>query len=42
MKQVYKLVTLEDPSLQNIEICFSLLKIFHSKFEKDTLCPLGP
>jgi len=40
MQQVYKLVTLQDPSLQNIEICFILLRICHQKFELDTLCPL--
>jgi len=42
MQQVCPLVTLQDPSLQNIEICFTLLRICHCKFEEDTLCLLGP
>jgi len=42
MQQVGKLVTLQDPSLQNIEVCFTLPRICHFKFEKDTLYPLGP
>jgi len=42
MQQVCKLVILQDLNLQNIEICFTLPRIYHWKFEEDTLCPLGP
>jgi len=41
MQQVYKIFTLEDPSLQNIEIFFTLLRICHWKCKEDTLCSLG-
>jgi len=38
MQEVYQLVTLQVPTLQNIEICFILLRFASENFEGDTFC----
>jgi len=42
MQQVCQFVTLQDLTLQNIEICFTQMRICHWKFEGDTLCAFSP
>jgi len=38
MQEICQFVTLQDPTIQNIEICFTLLRICHWKFAEDWLC----